>query len=72
MSHWDNITTVDSPEYDAYLKELDKRAEFEAKVASDNIWRSVDPVGYAQHRARINHTPTEEVNNAANLNQHPK
>ena len=65
MSYWDNITSVDSPEYDAYIEAIQKDARDEAKAASDNIWRSIDPVGYAEHRARIartNHTPTEEVN----------
>ena len=62
MSHWDNIKSVDSPEYDAYIEAVQKDARDEAKAASDNIWRSIDPVGYAEHRARINHTPTEEVN----------
>ena len=50
--NWDNITTVDSPEYDAYLKAIQEDAKIEAKAASDNIWRSIDPVGYAQAKRR--------------------
>jgi hypothetical protein len=62
---------VNSPGYKKYLDDLRRDNEDKAKAASDNIWRSVDPVGYAQAQRDKRNKADEDIGNDEHMDTIP-